>query len=120
MLKVLSKNDIVRVEDTNCWEKKAVVLEEVNPRSYVVRTENGQVLRRNRRSLLKTQETSQTLNDIKGGEFLVSPEDVTPPSMQSSSSSSIPLDSGHSAETNDSPIIRRSSRILKKPDRLNL
>ncbi len=51
MLKVLSKNDIVRVEDANCWDRKAVVLEEVNPRSHVVRTENGQILRRNRRSL---------------------------------------------------------------------
>lgn len=57
MLQVLSKNDIVRVEDANCWDRKAVVLEEVNPRSYVVRTENGQILRRNRKSLLETQES---------------------------------------------------------------
>lgn len=110
MLKVLSRNDTVRVENANCWDKKAVVLEEVNPRSYVVRTENGQVLRRNRRSLLKTQETSQTLTDTEG----------EVPSCQTSSSSSIPLDNGHSAETNASPILRRSSRIIKKPDRLNL
>ncbi|KAI7800948.1 hypothetical protein IRJ41_015739, partial [Triplophysa rosa] len=93
MLKVLSTNDIVRVEDANCWDKKAVVLEEVNPRSYVVKTENGQILRRNRRSLHESN-------------------------MQYSS---IPLDNGHSAETNDdSPTLRRSWRIIKKPDRLNL
>lgn len=88
----------MRVEDTNCWDKKAVVLEEVSPRSYVVRTESGQILRRNRRSLLKAQETS----------------------IQCSSSSSTFLDNDHSAETNDLPILRRSSHIIKKPDRLNL
>ncbi len=58
-LKVLSKNDIVRVEDANCWDRKDVVLEEINPRSHVVRTENGQILRRNRRSLLKDTRNKQ-------------------------------------------------------------
>merc|ERR1712168_198482 len=52
----LSKYDTVRLEDSNYWNKKATVLEEVGPRSYNVRTEDGQVLRWNRRSLLKTRE----------------------------------------------------------------
>uniref|UniRef100_A0A3B3QZC1 Gypsy retrotransposon integrase-like protein 1 n=1 Tax=Paramormyrops kingsleyae TaxID=1676925 RepID=A0A3B3QZC1_9TELE len=83
MLEVLSKNDIVRVEDANCWDKKAVVLEEVNPRSYVVKAENGQILRRNRRSLLKMRDTSKSLADKKGEEVLVSPEEQAPPSTLS-------------------------------------
>ncbi len=116
MLKVLSKNDIARVEDTKQHPFCPSSLQEVNLKSYVVRTENGQILRRNRRSLLKTQETNQTLADKIGEEILVSPEEQVSPSMQSSS---IPLDNGDSAETNDSPILR-SSRIIKKPDRLNL
>ncbi len=69
---------------------------------------------------LKTQETNKTLPDKKGEEILVSPEEQVPPS-KSSLHSSIPLDNGQSAETNDdSPILRISSRIIKKPDRLNL
>lgn len=50
----LAKYDTVRLEDSYNWGKKATVLEEVSPRSYTVRTEDGQILRRNRRSLLKT------------------------------------------------------------------
>ena len=47
------------MEDSNIWSKKAAVLEEVSPRSYWVQKEDGQIVRRNRRSLLKTQETLQ-------------------------------------------------------------
>ncbi|KAL7834624.1 hypothetical protein SRHO_G00288710 [Serrasalmus rhombeus] len=56
-LKPLSRHDTVRIGDTNNWNTKATVLDEVSPRSYTVRTEDGQILRRNRRSLLKAQET---------------------------------------------------------------
>ncbi|XP_048054388.1 uncharacterized protein K02A2.6-like [Megalobrama amblycephala] len=56
-LRPLANNDTVRLEDCNTWHRKATVLEEVYPRSYTVKTEDGQILRRNRRSLLKTQET---------------------------------------------------------------
>ncbi|KAL7868194.1 hypothetical protein SRHO_G00095780 [Serrasalmus rhombeus] len=58
-LKPLSRHDTVRIGDTNNWNTKATVLDEVSPRSYTVRTEDGQILRRNHRSLLKTQETLQ-------------------------------------------------------------
>lgn len=48
--------DIVRIKDPDAWTRKATVLSEVGPRSYTVRTEDGQVFRRNRKNLLKTQE----------------------------------------------------------------
>lgn len=38
---------------TNTWTQKANVLSEVQPRSYTIQTEDGALLRRNRRDLLK-------------------------------------------------------------------
>ena len=61
---------------------KAVVQSKVNPRSYVVLTENGQTFRRNRRQLLKTKEVFQRdftmLSDPEG--------DNVAPSVTSTSS----------------------------------
>ncbi len=56
-LEPLQERDVVRIEGPDFWARKATVLSEVGPRSFVLKTENGQVLRRNRRSLLKTQDT---------------------------------------------------------------
>ena len=55
-LESLRESDVVRIEDPNSWNRKATVLKEVTPRSITIKTENGQVIRRNRKSLLKTQE----------------------------------------------------------------
>uniref|UniRef100_A0A3Q1GA47 Integrase catalytic domain-containing protein n=1 Tax=Acanthochromis polyacanthus TaxID=80966 RepID=A0A3Q1GA47_9TELE len=55
----LAKDDVVRIHDQDTWSRKATVLQEVGPRSYEVRTEDGNVLRRNRRNLLKTKEHFQ-------------------------------------------------------------
>jgi hypothetical protein len=41
------------------WSLKAVVVEVLPNRSYMVKTENGEVLRRNRRHLLETTESEQ-------------------------------------------------------------
>ena len=53
----LSEHDVVRIEEPHTWNRNAVVLKEVSPRSYTVRTEDGHVFRRNRRCLLRTQGT---------------------------------------------------------------
>lgn len=55
-LEPLQERDVVRIEGPEVWDRKATVLREVGPRSFVLKTENGQVLRRTRRSLLKTQD----------------------------------------------------------------
>ncbi|KAE8291509.1 Retrovirus-related Pol polyprotein from transposon 17.6 Protease [Larimichthys crocea] len=105
----LARHDTVRIHDSSTWSKKATVLEEVSPRSYNVKTEDGQVLRRNRRSLLKTQDTwqEQTEEDSKGDPASTTSEDPLPDDHQ------------RAVET-DLPVLRRSSRPVKAPDRLNL
>ena len=56
----------VRIHNGKNWPTKAEVIEKARPpRSYVVETEAGQTLRRNRRDLLKTSESfSRTEADI--------------------------------------------------------
>lgn len=58
-LQGLQEGDMVRVRDTKGWMGKAKVKSSVAPRSYRVVTEKQQVLRRNRRHLLKTSETCE-------------------------------------------------------------
>ena len=53
----LSRDDPVRIESPEGWMTKATVIQEVAPQSYTVRTKEGQIFRRNQRSLLKTPET---------------------------------------------------------------
>ncbi|KAL0147186.1 hypothetical protein M9458_057509, partial [Cirrhinus mrigala] len=56
------------------WSKRATVLEEVNPKSYMVRTEDGQILRRNLRSLLKMKETGLVDTSTEDTDCAVSPK----------------------------------------------
>jgi len=46
----------VRTDQDKHWSEKAVVLQQVVPKSYLVRTERGAILRRNRKDLMKTRE----------------------------------------------------------------
>ena len=70
-LLALSRNDPVRIANPEGWMTRAAVLQEVAPQSYTVRTKEGQINRRNRRSLLKTpgtvadQELSETQTEYK-------------------------------------------------------
>ncbi|XP_057179703.1 uncharacterized protein K02A2.6-like [Triplophysa rosa] len=53
----LERKDLVRVRCDGKWGPKAKVLKEIMPRSYIVLTEYGNTLRRNRRDLLKVPKT---------------------------------------------------------------
>lgn len=106
-LQPLAPNDTVRVEDANVWTKKATVLEEVNPKSYNVKTEDGLILRRNRRSLLRTSETMTSQDGQCEDVNQTTPE---PPS---------PIKDGVE-QSDQAQVLRRSSRTVKPPDRLNL
>lgn len=68
------ERDVVRIEGPNFWARKTTVLSEVGPRSFVIKTVNGQVLGRNRRSLLKTQDnenqTEEAESEQEGGATL--------------------------------------------------
>ena len=60
-LKTLKEGDNVRIRDTlkNNWMRKPKVIEEhKSSRSYIVKTEDGNYLRRNRSHLLLTREPS--------------------------------------------------------------
>ena len=99
----LQEKDAVRIEGPEMWDRKATVLSEVGPRSFVVRMENGQMLRRNRRSLLKTQDiesqTEETGSELEG---------VTPAMHHSEPPSPFPV----------TVALRRSTRRRKPPERL--
>ena len=116
----LTRNDTVRLEQGCNWNQKATVLEEVGPRSYRVKTEDGQILRRNRKSLLKTKETLQD----QSSEDPIWSAPAEQPSLPDSGGVAEPipslLDSGGVAEPIPSPVLRRSARTIKAPDRLNL
>uniref|UniRef100_A0A1A8D027 Uncharacterized protein n=1 Tax=Nothobranchius kadleci TaxID=1051664 RepID=A0A1A8D027_NOTKA len=111
-LGLLAKDDVVRIQDQNVWGRKAIVLQDAGPRSYDVKTEEGQVLRRNRRHLLKSKETFQegqceeAINaDVPHVETLTD----------------VHLD-GHEKNTVDvspEPALRRSQCTIKQPVRLS-
>ncbi|XP_070378753.1 uncharacterized protein [Dermacentor albipictus] len=52
----LSRGDVVRLRGTRTWSRKARVRGTQAPRSYQLVTEDGQVLRRNRKHLIRTDE----------------------------------------------------------------
>ena len=104
----LTTNDTVRIEDADGWSTKATVVQEVAPRSYTVKTDDGQILRRNRRSLLKTPQGTVGELSVTCGESQVIPT----PAMDCNTDSHTP--------TPSEPELRRSTREIRKPDRLNL
>jgi hypothetical protein len=60
----ITEGNIVRLWADGKWTRKAKVLHEVAPNSYLVLTEEGRVLRRNRRHLLRTKEEFRQNPDI--------------------------------------------------------
>ena len=63
-LPVLKPNDVVRVRKDDRWANKAQVLVQISPRSYKVLTKEGKVIRRNRRQLMRTDE-SMNSSDLR-------------------------------------------------------
>ena len=61
-LSQLKSNDVVRVKHGNRWEKAVVVNTHMTPRSYIIKTADGTVLRRNRRHLRHTDEDITMVN----------------------------------------------------------
>ena len=51
----MAVGDVVRLKGKN-WDRKCVVLEQIDQSMYVVQTEDGGVYRRKRRDLLKVKE----------------------------------------------------------------
>ena len=87
----LKPNERVRYKCGSKWKPAIVVVKHVSPRSYVVKNNNGTFLRRNRRHLKKTLESSPRLlryvEDREG-------EDVAPTVMHNGNTrfdQSVPL-----------------------------
>lgn len=76
-LQHLNPGDQIRVRQENTWQPGVVVDKAQEPRSYNIRTERGQCLRRNRRDLLKTSEKKETIKeDVEPEVFYECPENV--------------------------------------------
>ena len=118
----LAPGDTVRVQNhrTRLWNEKAQVQSKVAPRSYEVLTENGYLLRRNRRALRKDPGKSYRTN-------------VDPDLLEEQLSLDQALETAgetEQAETHDTPqptvsmqsspklTLRRSTRISSRPKRL--
>lgn len=111
----LSRNDPVRIESPEGWTTKATVLQEVAPQSYTVRTKEGQIIRRNRRSLLKTPGTvaDQELSNEQA-------ESESSCSSSENCNTDTYTETQASTHTTDEIATRRSARTIRKPERLNL
>ena len=55
----------IRVRTDKTWQPGVVESKSQEPRSYIVKTESGQQLRRNRRHILKTNEDRRTDNNTE-------------------------------------------------------
>ena len=64
-LQQLNPDDVVRVQRGNVWEPAIVTSPHIQPRSYLVQSQHGQ-LRRNRRHLYKTNEAPPLFASIDG------------------------------------------------------
>uniref|UniRef100_A0A3Q2WG33 Integrase catalytic domain-containing protein n=1 Tax=Haplochromis burtoni TaxID=8153 RepID=A0A3Q2WG33_HAPBU len=107
-LGLLAKDDVVRIQDQTAWSRKAIVLQEAGLRSCDVRTEDGHVLKKNRRNLLKTKETFQ---EEQCGE-----EDENVDVSHAETVSDLKLLDGHGYVGKG----QRSEHKVKRPVRLNL
>uniref|UniRef100_A0A3B5R1Y6 Integrase catalytic domain-containing protein n=1 Tax=Xiphophorus maculatus TaxID=8083 RepID=A0A3B5R1Y6_XIPMA len=99
-----------RVEDRGTWERKATVLKEVSPRSYEIQTDGGQVLRRNRRSLLKTQEQDSQKQGQDESDAGHQARETTDP--HGVGKDALPNN------TSSTHVLRRSTRTRRPPERL--
>lgn len=66
-LKPLAQEEIVRVRCDGQWGPLAKVIKVTAPRSYEVITEHGQMLRRNRRHLLRVPQKNMKIMDKASG-----------------------------------------------------
>lgn len=96
----LHPGDKVRFKDgTSTWAQKGTVLRKVQPRSYRIRTEDGAVLRRNRRDLLTTPVTVNQGTDA-------------------AECDEIPCNPSETNLQTDSQLVRKSLRQGNPPERL--
>ena len=114
----LSRDDAVRIESPEGWTTKATVLQEVAPQSYTVKTPEGQIIRRNRRSLLKTPATPETVPDQELSQTQAESESISTHNAHCNTDTD--TDNLTNTSLPGEMLIRRSARHIKKPERLDL
>ena len=136
-LRPLFPEDRVRIlnPSSNIWEPGIVQHVADSPRSHLVATEKGGVLRRNRRHLRRTGESFQfshgevpedipvadsTLQAADHKECGSSSDSVSPESAAYSSAEPESVSPSSTADPTPAPLLRRSSRRVKAPEKLNL
>jgi hypothetical protein len=131
----LQPGDIVRVRHNEQWMPGVVQSKHSAPRSYVVGTSAGSVLRRNRRDLLKTREDTVTPSpnvedDVSGSSRAVpaaaasASSTLSSAAQSSTSTTSVtsPTTTASSAPrvtTGSAPHLTGSGRTVKPPVRFN-
>ncbi len=113
----LQPGDIVRVRHNDQWLPGKVQSKHSAPRSYLVETASGSVLRRNRRDLLKTKEDTVTpVGDARDTDDVS--DGVTSTSSQSTAGNVVtPASSVTSVPC--VPAVTRSGRVSKPPVRFS-
>jgi hypothetical protein len=109
----LQPGDTVRVRHNNQWVPAQVKTSHSAPRSYIVETSAGGVLRRNRRHLLKTPASSAAAPTSRAIPSAASPSSTAPNAPTSAVSPS-------SAAPNDAVLRTRSGRAVRPVVRFNL
>ncbi|KAL1420003.1 hypothetical protein MTO96_024749 [Rhipicephalus appendiculatus] len=74
--------DAIECAKNGNWSRKATVLKEVAPRSYLVKTESHRQLRRNRQQLLRTHEHWANENGYESGLEDCEPPDMVGPTVE--------------------------------------
>ena len=91
----------MRLKDkSNTWTQKATILNEIQPRSYNIQTEDGAVLRRNRRDIMSPAKADHKTDDAA---------DQLQHSEKPPSEAPVPV---------QEPPVTRPSRNVKPPERL--
>ena len=122
-LKGLGPEENVRVRENRSWVPTVVTDIWPTPRSYVVKTESGTSLRRNRKHVLKKPESTSLMESDKEG--VTSATEVATPNKCVSPSEEVTVATSPERSSISTPPERslyrtRSGRTAKPPDRLNL
>ena len=119
-LSSLKVNDPVRLQMGKEWIPGRIVSSEVAPRSYKVKTDQGSILRRNRRVLnpVPTENKTKTCMNSEFYELQDNDDSIVPnnEANDQSQASASPMDSGDVKPPDDTSIYRsRSGRAVVNP-----
>ena len=110
----LQKNDEVRLHDGHSWGTKGKVVEPLKdfPRSYIVETDKGKILRRNRKHILLKKEENEDNNEKFDDEYQLSYND-----RPNDTTSELVSNNDNEIREPPSQCRTRSGRTIRKPSR---